>query len=156
MPAISVAVRCEEVALEEGRLFLDGRWVDASDGGTWTHLHPSTGEEVGRFAVATPDDVDLAVRAARRSFDEGAWPRMSAKDRKAILSRVVELIRERVKAGMDRARRQGRHIGRPRVTDKRGFQTRYGAVFELDRRLPGLQKCFAERGCFATGAKIRC
>src|ERR687891_672746 len=42
----------------------------------------------------------------------------------------LELIRERVKAGMERARRQGRKIGRPRVIDRRGFQSRFGAILE--------------------------
>ena len=42
----------------------------------------------------------------------------------------LELIRERVKAGMDRARRQGKRIGRPGVTDRRGFDRRFGAILE--------------------------
>jgi DNA invertase Pin-like site-specific DNA recombinase len=42
----------------------------------------------------------------------------------------LELIRERVKAGIDRAARQRKKIGRPRVTDRRGFQTRYKTVLE--------------------------
>ncbi len=42
----------------------------------------------------------------------------------------LEIIRERVKAGMDRARRQGIRIGRPRVTDRRGFKRRFGAILE--------------------------
>ena len=46
-----------------------------ASGATWTHMHPATGEEVGRFPVAGVDDVDLAVRAARKAFDEGPWPR---------------------------------------------------------------------------------
>ncbi len=40
------------------------------------------------------------------------------------------ILRERVKAGMDRARRQGRQIGRPRVTDRKGFNKRIGAILE--------------------------
>ena len=48
----------------------------------------------------------------------------------AVAEFELELIRERVKAGMDRARRQGKRIGRPRVTDKRGFKKRFGAVLE--------------------------
>jgi DNA invertase Pin-like site-specific DNA recombinase len=47
----------------------------------------------------------------------------------------LELIRERVKAGMERARRQGKKIGRPRVIDRRGFQSRFGAI--LERLLKG-------------------
>ena len=40
------------------------------------------------------------------------------------------ILRERVKAGMDRARRQGRQIGRPKVTDRKGFNKRFGAILE--------------------------
>ena len=53
----------------------------------------------------------------------------------------LELIRERVKAGMDRAARQGKKIGRPRVTDGRGFQSRYKTILE---RLSVLEK--SQRG----------
>jgi putative DNA-invertase from lambdoid prophage Rac len=45
------------------------------------------------------------------------------------------ILRERVKAGMDRARRQGHRIGRPRVTDRKGFNSRFGAI--LDRLARG-------------------
>jgi putative DNA-invertase from lambdoid prophage Rac len=38
-------------------------------------------------------------------------------------------LRERVKAGMERARKQGKRIGRPKVTDRRGFTKRFGAIF---------------------------
>ena len=40
------------------------------------------------------------------------------------------ILRERVKAGMERARRQGKRIGRPKVTERRGFKNRFGAVLE--------------------------
>jgi DNA invertase Pin-like site-specific DNA recombinase len=40
------------------------------------------------------------------------------------------ILRERVRAGMDRARKQGHKIGRPRVTDRRGFNQAYGAILE--------------------------
>ena len=48
----------------------------------------------------------------------------------ALAEFELELIRERVKAGMERARRQGKRIGRPKVTDRRGFKNRFGAVLE--------------------------
>ena len=44
------------------------------------------------------------------------------------------ILRERVKAGMDRARKQGKRIGRPRVTDRKGFKHRFGAILERLRR----------------------
>jgi len=55
------------------------------------------------------------------------------------------ILRERVKAGMERARRQGQKIGRPKVTDRRGFTERFGAVLErvqsgsLSRRQAALE-----------------
>ncbi len=52
----------------------------------------------------------------------------------ALAEFELELIRERVKAGMDRARKQGRRIGRPRVTDRRGFSTRFKTILERLRR----------------------
>ncbi len=48
----------------------------------------------------------------------------------ALAEFELELIRERVKAGMDRAARQGKKIGRPKVTDRRGFKTRYITILE--------------------------
>ena len=46
----------------------------------------------------------------------------------------LELIRERVKAGMERAARQGKKIGRPRVIDRQGFNTRYKTILERLRQ----------------------
>ena len=43
----------------------------------------------------------------------------------ALAEFELEMIRERVKAGMDRARRQGKRIGRPKVTDRKGFNKRF-------------------------------
>lgn len=82
----------DEMKLRPGQLYVDGSWSDASDGGTWTHVSPATNEEVTSFAIGTAEDVDRAVRAARRAFDEGPWPRMSARDRKATMQRIVTLI----------------------------------------------------------------
>ena len=54
------------------------------------------------------------------------------------------ILRERVKAGMERARKQGHKIGRPRVMDRRGFKRRFGAVLELLRH-GQVSRCQAAR-----------
>lgn len=57
------------------------------------------------------------------------------------------ILRERVKAGMERARRQGHRIGRPRVTERRGFKPSYGAVLErLDNRTMSRRQAARELG----------
>jgi aldehyde dehydrogenase (NAD+) len=92
--SISIKPWRDAAGLVEERLLIDGNWVAAGDGRTWTHNHPATGEEVGAFAIAGVEDVDRAVRAARRSFDEGPWPRTRANERIRVLRRVAELVRE--------------------------------------------------------------
>ncbi|TML57130.1 MAG: aldehyde dehydrogenase [Actinobacteria bacterium] len=90
--AISVLPKRDELKVVDGRLFIDGKWVDSSGGEMWTHVNPAANEEVGRFAIATAGDVDRAVKAARRAFDEGPWPAMKARERKAILQHLVGLL----------------------------------------------------------------
>jgi aldehyde dehydrogenase (NAD+) len=92
--AISIKPWRDAAGLAEERLLVDGNWIAAGDGRTWTHHHPATGEDVGDFAVAGVEDVDRAVRAARRAFDEGPWPRTRANERIRVLRRVAESIRE--------------------------------------------------------------
>jgi aldehyde dehydrogenase (NAD+) len=90
----SVMPHRDEVGLRDGQLLIDGQWRSARDGQAWTHRHPATGEDVASFPVAGPHDVDLAVRAARRAFDEGPWPRTRAGERMRVLRRIADLIRE--------------------------------------------------------------
>ena len=89
---ISVLPYRDTLGVKEGQLFVDGSWRDSSDGATWTHRHPATNEDVVSFQVASAADVDAAVRAARRAFDEGPWPTMKAKERAGLLRRIVELV----------------------------------------------------------------
>ena len=55
------------------RLLIDGKLAAASDGSTYPILNPATGREIGRAPDATAGDVDAAIAAARRAFDESAW-----------------------------------------------------------------------------------
>ena len=92
--SISVLPYRDELKVGEGRLFIDGQWSGSSDGGTWTHVHPATNEEVATFAVASGADVDRAVHAARKAFDEGPWPSMKARDRKMLLRRYIDALND--------------------------------------------------------------
>ncbi|MCZ2816309.1 aldehyde dehydrogenase family protein [Modestobacter sp. VKM Ac-2984] len=57
----------------ERRLFIDGELVLASDGGLIENIDPSTGEVAGHAASATAADMERAIAAARRAFDDGRW-----------------------------------------------------------------------------------
>ncbi|CAB3743684.1 aldehyde dehydrogenase family protein [Paraburkholderia rhynchosiae] len=78
------------------RLFIDGRWVAPIKNGSFETIDPSSEQVIAKVAAATAEDVDLAVKAARKAFDEGPWPRMSGADRAAVLRRIGKGIRERL------------------------------------------------------------
>ncbi|MEV0703141.1 aldehyde dehydrogenase family protein [Saccharopolyspora sp. NPDC050389] len=92
--ALTVRQHLDAAALKDGLLLVDGQWRQARAGRAWTHHHPATGEAVGDFAVADADDVDDAVRAARRAFDESPWPTIRAGERVRLLRRCADLLRE--------------------------------------------------------------
>jgi aldehyde dehydrogenase (NAD+) len=90
----SIKPHRDEIGLSEGRILIDGEWAAARSGEAWSHSHPATGEEVASFPIAGPQDVDAAVRAARRAFDEGPWPKTRAGERIRVLRRIADLVRE--------------------------------------------------------------
>src|SRR6266487_159807 len=73
------------------QLFIDGQWVDAESGKTFTTPNPSTGEPLAEVAEADAADIDKAIAAARRAF-EGKWSSMSARDRGRLLYKLSQLI----------------------------------------------------------------
>jgi acyl-CoA reductase-like NAD-dependent aldehyde dehydrogenase len=52
--------------------------IVTSSGKTFPTLDPRTGEVIARVAEGDAEDIDRAVAAARKAFDEGPWPRMTA------------------------------------------------------------------------------
>ncbi|WP_420567598.1 aldehyde dehydrogenase [Thalassovita sp.] len=75
------------------KAFIDGRFVDAVSGKTFDSINPATGEVLTQVAECDAADIDLAVAAGRRAFEDGRWSRMAPGDRKAVLLKLAELIR---------------------------------------------------------------
>jgi 5-carboxymethyl-2-hydroxymuconic-semialdehyde dehydrogenase len=75
------------------RHYVDGEYREAEEGGTFESLNPSTNDVVALVADGSAADVDLAVTAARRAFDESPWPRLKAEERAVVLRRIASLIR---------------------------------------------------------------
>ncbi|MEP6912692.1 MAG: aldehyde dehydrogenase family protein, partial [bacterium] len=73
------------------QLMIDGQWIDAESGKTFTTPNPSTGEILAEVAEADKADIDKAVTAARRAF-EGKWSKISARDRGRMLYKLSQLI----------------------------------------------------------------
>ncbi|CAN5838624.1 aldehyde dehydrogenase DhaS [soil metagenome] len=76
------------------QLFIDGSWTDPVDGSSFDTVDPATGIPIAAVAQAGPSDVDRAVAAARRAFDEGPWgPESEPRARAAILMAAAEWLR---------------------------------------------------------------
>ena len=78
----------------EVRLFIDGEYVDAVEGGRFETINPATGEVVAEVAEGTEADIDLAVASSLRAYRSGSWARIAPRDRMEVLYRLVGLIEE--------------------------------------------------------------
>jgi acyl-CoA reductase-like NAD-dependent aldehyde dehydrogenase len=73
--SITLDRRVDEFIGTKRKLFIDGAWVDAGSGRTFDTPNPATGEVLATVAEGDAEDINRAVRAARRAFEEGPWTR---------------------------------------------------------------------------------
>ena len=74
------------------QVFIGGQWRPPASGETYATINPATEEESARVAKGDERDIDLAVQAARRAFDQGPWPKMTAAERARVLWKLGDLI----------------------------------------------------------------
>ncbi|MGH9510893.1 MAG: aldehyde dehydrogenase family protein [Terriglobales bacterium] len=74
------------------KMLVDGKWVDSVSGKTFETYNPATGEVLARVAEGDRADIDQAVKAARRAFENGKWPEMGASKRGRILWKLADLL----------------------------------------------------------------
>src|SRR5262245_63838405 len=77
-----------------GQIFINGKWQAPLTGETYAPINPATEEAITSVAKGDERDIDAAVGAARRAFDDGPWPRMSPHERGRIVWRLGELIQQ--------------------------------------------------------------
>jgi betaine-aldehyde dehydrogenase len=73
-------------------MLIDGRWSAGRGGETIERVSPAHGVTVSTYARASEHEADLAIAAARKAFDGGPWPRMTAAERSKVLLDVASLI----------------------------------------------------------------
>src|SRR5580658_8119824 len=79
-----------------GRLLIDGQWIETSK--HFDTINPATGEVLTQIAEASPADVDRAVAAARRAFEDrnGAWRKLSASERGRLIWKLADLVEKHI------------------------------------------------------------
>src|SRR5262245_41454459 len=75
-------------------MLIGGKWVDSESGKTFATTNPATGETICQVAEGDKADVNKAVKAARKAFEEGPWSKMNASERGRILNRLADLIEQ--------------------------------------------------------------
>ncbi|REK20644.1 MAG: aldehyde dehydrogenase family protein [Planctomycetota bacterium] len=78
----------------EHKLLIDGDWVPAESGETIDVKNPADGETIATVAAGDKADIDKAVAAARRAFEGGEWPALTASERGRMLWKLADLIEE--------------------------------------------------------------
>jgi gamma-glutamyl-gamma-aminobutyraldehyde dehydrogenase len=76
------------------QVFIDGAFRPAQSGQTFASVNPATGKLLAEVAAGDKADIDLAVRAARSSFEAGVWSRKDPAERKEVLLKLAELMRK--------------------------------------------------------------
>src|SRR5882672_4904954 len=102
MSAMSQAIRIDEFAdlspavrafiAKPRKLFIDGTWVEAASGKTFSTIDPSTEQVICQVAEGDREDVDRAAKAASAAFHQGEWSRMIPAAREALLLKWADLV----------------------------------------------------------------
>lgn len=119
--------------------YIDGEWVDASNGATWDVINPATEEVIRTVPYGNAEDAKRAIRAAARAFP--AWRASTAYERAAILKRASDIMRARLD---DLARTSVQECGKPAAQAK----AEWAVVADLF-------EWFAEEGKRPTGGRSR-
>ncbi|XP_057447484.1 benzaldehyde dehydrogenase, mitochondrial-like [Lotus japonicus] len=90
--AVDVDPSIPPVQIDHSQLLINGQFVDAASGKTFPTYDPRTGDIIANVAEGDREDVNRAVHAARKAFDEGPWPKMTAYERSRVMLRFADLL----------------------------------------------------------------
>ena len=96
--------RVEEFIGKPRQMFINNQFVPAASGKTFPTYNPATGEVLAQVAEGDREDIDRAVKAARKAFEGSAWSDMSASQRGRLIWKLADLLEA--------------HTGRVRATGK--------------------------------------
>jgi acyl-CoA reductase-like NAD-dependent aldehyde dehydrogenase len=81
--------------MQDYKLFIDGKWVEAERGKKFKSYNPATGEAIAQVEEGDAADIDKAVGAARKAFEK--WSRVTPRDRGRLLLKLAQLIEQNSK-----------------------------------------------------------
>lgn len=83
-----------DISVPSGKILIGGEWLDARSGETLDVENPANGEVFAHLAAGGAEDIDLAVKAARQTFESAEWAKMRPLDRSRLLEQVALKLEE--------------------------------------------------------------
>jgi betaine-aldehyde dehydrogenase len=91
-------------------LWIDGKWVNSKGGGMMAVENPATGKKIAEVVDASPEDVNLAVQAAKKAFYDGRWSRLVPSERSKAIWKFADLLEKRAE---EFAKLESENTGKP-------------------------------------------
>ncbi|MCA1038120.1 aldehyde dehydrogenase family protein [Bacillus infantis] len=91
---INLKEKVEKFLAGKKKLFINGEFVESASQKTFESYNPATGEVLATLYEAGPEDIDRAVLAARKAFDEGKWSKMGSAKRSRLMYKLADLMEE--------------------------------------------------------------
>ena len=91
---VSLKEKVEKFLSGKKHLYINGEFVESKSQKTFESYNPATGEVLAHVFEAGPEDIDLAVEAARKAFDEGSWSKMGSAKRSRLMYKLADLMEE--------------------------------------------------------------
>ena len=100
------------------KMLINGKWVSAASGKTFPTYNPATGEVLAQIAEGDREDIEQAVRAARKAFDGGPWRKMTPSERGRLLWKLSDLLEQHTEEfGFIESLDNGKPLGIAKVAD---------------------------------------
>ena len=92
MATVAKAPAHKAPEVRQTECFIGGRWTPSQSGKTFETLNPATEAVIAQVAEGDAADIDAAVKAARKAFEQGPWSKMDARDRGRLLYKLADLM----------------------------------------------------------------
>src|SRR5256884_1388021 len=89
---IQIDSRVSDFIGKPRKMLINGKWVNAASGKTFPTYNPATGEVLAQVAEGDREDIEQAVKAARKAFDHGPWRKMTASERGRLIWKLADLL----------------------------------------------------------------
>ncbi|MBI2678914.1 MAG: aldehyde dehydrogenase family protein [Candidatus Koribacter versatilis] len=88
----SIDPKASSFVSKTAKILIGGKWSEAASGKTFDTYNPATGEVLARVAEGDREDIERAVKAARKAFEVGPWSTMTASERGKLMWRLADLL----------------------------------------------------------------